>query len=161
MRDEFDRDPEEFCRAVRAGEIAIDEEDFPSFMYPEQDYDELDPVKNLMCAPILFTLAKVLYFGPASAESATPSNAKPRGGRPPLNKQYKLDHCTPQMLAYLCLLVRFAFCACSTWDEGTDNAFFGPAFYNNCLELLNNPKIGGPILEIWNRYVIRTSGHTY
>ncbi|KZT04725.1 uncharacterized protein LAESUDRAFT_715295 [Laetiporus sulphureus 93-53] len=55
------------------------------------------------------------------------------------NKQYKLHHYTPHTLIYLCLL-----------DEGNNKVFFGLAFDNKCLELLNNLKIRGLILEIWN-----------
>ena len=53
LRDEFDTDMEGFCRRVQNGTQVITHNDWPSFLYPEDEYnpDALD--EHLMRGPFL------------------------------------------------------------------------------------------------------------
>ncbi|PCH36044.1 hypothetical protein WOLCODRAFT_156767 [Wolfiporia cocos MD-104 SS10] len=133
-RDEFDEDPEAFCRAMRAGEIEVDAGDLPSFLYPENGYDEEKPEQNLLMLPILVTNFRCLFKGPSAAQSFSVTDAKKGGGRPPLCKIYSLDEVTPEQIAYTALITCFGYASRNVWDDN-DGTFLGAEFYTYILNV--------------------------
>ncbi|PCH35862.1 hypothetical protein WOLCODRAFT_156556 [Wolfiporia cocos MD-104 SS10] len=133
-RDEFDEDPEAFCRAMHAGEIEVDAGDLPSFLYPENGYDEEKPEQNLLMSPILVANFRCLFKGPSAAQSFSVTDAKKGGGRPPLCKIYSLDEVTPKQITYTALITRFGYASRNVWDDN-DGTFLGAEFYTYILNV--------------------------
>jgi len=48
LRDEFDKDPNAFCHSVTNGTRLITHDDWPSYLYPEKEYDPDAIDENLL-----------------------------------------------------------------------------------------------------------------
>jgi hypothetical protein len=57
LRDNFDKDMEGFCHDVKNGTILVSHDDWPSFLYPEYNYDPNAIDKNLLCGPFLLSVS--------------------------------------------------------------------------------------------------------
>ncbi|PCH34937.1 hypothetical protein WOLCODRAFT_86262, partial [Wolfiporia cocos MD-104 SS10] len=144
LRDDFDADPAEFCRAALACEIEITADDFPSFCYPENGYNAEEPDENLLLSPILAANYRCMFKGPTAGQSSMSSRPRTKsGGRPPLSKSYRLQEVTPETIAY----------TASQWNED-DDTFIGREFYDNILTLFLDDAWKAKTLAWWNKYII-------
>lgn len=57
LRDDFDKDRDGFCRDVENGTIIISHDDWPSFLYPEDDYNPDSIDENLLRGPFLLSVS--------------------------------------------------------------------------------------------------------
>ncbi|PCH36805.1 hypothetical protein WOLCODRAFT_157495 [Wolfiporia cocos MD-104 SS10] len=119
---------------MRTGEIEVDAGDLPSFLYPENGYDEEKPEQNLLMSPILVANFRCLFKGPSAAQSFSVTDAKKGGGRPPLCKIYSLDEVTPEQIAYTALITCFGYASRNVWDDN-DGTFLGAEFYTYILNV--------------------------
>lgn len=57
LRDDFDINMDGFCRDVQNGAILISHDDWPSFLYPQEDYDPDAIDTNLLRGPFLLSVS--------------------------------------------------------------------------------------------------------
>jgi hypothetical protein len=58
LRDDFDINMEDFCRDVQNGTIIISHDDWPTFLYPEDDYNADAIDENLLRGPFLLSVSE-------------------------------------------------------------------------------------------------------
>jgi hypothetical protein len=58
LRDKFDSDRETFCRDVQNGTNLISQDDWPSFLYPEEGYNHDAIDENILRGPFLLSVSQ-------------------------------------------------------------------------------------------------------
>ncbi|KAI0369441.1 hypothetical protein BV20DRAFT_365547 [Pilatotrama ljubarskyi] len=144
-RDEFDDDPQMFCDAVIGMDVKIDHEDYPSFLYSDDEEFDKDAIDvGLLRSGLLIKTVRHVLTSPSSV-------TKPAGkkglGRGCISQIYKLDRVAPETIAYVATLVRNLLSSSETW-EVKDGDFDGQEFYANIIKLF---KGGRSVDEDWVR----------
>jgi len=62
LQDKFDKDRETFCHDVHNGDCAITHNEWPSFLYPEDDYNPNEMDKKLLQSPFLVSVSRSIIF---------------------------------------------------------------------------------------------------
>ncbi|KZT12198.1 uncharacterized protein LAESUDRAFT_754691 [Laetiporus sulphureus 93-53] len=133
-RDEFDKNPDEWCRRYRAQQIEITAGDLPSFMYPESGFDVQNPTENLLQSTFLVAIFRVIFKGPSAGSSGM---TEKKGGRPPLYIKYNMREVHPWQIAYTCVITRFTLNSQSVW-QNYDGEFNVPHFFNMIIQLFDD-----------------------
>ncbi|OBZ75160.1 hypothetical protein A0H81_04487 [Grifola frondosa] len=132
-RDKFDNNPYLYMRRVREGIIPIMGYNYPSFMYDDS------------CFRNIFT-------GPRTA------NAKPgTGGKKGIAKKKSMRCVTPQNIAYIAVITRFAINSQCEWDED-DGSFNAVIFVESIMRLFRDEKWAAETLRWWNMQIFGHSG---
>ncbi|OSD00043.1 hypothetical protein PYCCODRAFT_728913 [Trametes coccinea BRFM310] len=133
-RDEFDENPQAFCDAVLDNTIGISDEDYPSFLYSDDEDFDPEAIDVGLCYGDLLVKAYRRVFTSASSVNKPPGK---RGlGRGCISQIYKLDTVTPGSIAYIATLVRNVLSSCDSW-EVKDGHFDGEHFFNRLVSLFN------------------------
>ncbi|EIW58692.1 uncharacterized protein TRAVEDRAFT_148998 [Trametes versicolor FP-101664 SS1] len=150
MRNEFDDGPQEFCDEVQTGDIVINHNQFPSFLYDDSDFDRDRQFKGLFQGDVLSKSYRAIFTGPSSA-------FKPPGvcgsGRGSISKNYRLDRVIPGSIAYVACLVRFVLSTTEQWEGAVNGTFNGEEFYERIMKVFTNDDFAFETLSAWNAYV--------
>ncbi|OBZ70932.1 hypothetical protein A0H81_09348 [Grifola frondosa] len=155
MRHEFDADPELFCRRVREGTTKFGALDYPSYMYPEEAYDEDRMDAGLCRGTFLVRCFRHIFTGKRTAWTSPQYGSK--GGRKPVAELNKMDSVTPENIAYVAVLTRFILNTQDTW-QADDNKFIGEEYFNAILHLFVDEEWRMSTLKWWNEEVFGTTG---
>ncbi|TFY82313.1 hypothetical protein EWM64_g1703 [Hericium alpestre] len=143
---------------VRRMEHEITADDFPAFMYENNQCANPDDLKVGLCrGPLLVHVFRHLWLAPSAALNAegTPKTCK-KGNA----VVYHVTTATPCSIAYAAIQTRFALSNATTWSD-VDGTFDVQAFYWNTVELFTD---GGDwaheMLAWWNKTIFRSrAGH--
>ncbi|RPD82126.1 hypothetical protein L226DRAFT_564738 [Lentinus tigrinus ALCF2SS1-7] len=149
LRDQFDRDPDEFCKKILCGEIVIDHTKFPSFVYKEGPYDTDNQAQGLFRGEPLVSAYRSIFKSPTAALRPPGANGTGRGS---ISKIYNLSTVCPESIAYIACLVRNVLSNSTTW-EPDNGAFKGEEFYKRILRVFQNDAFAKDTLAFWNWYV--------
>ncbi|KAI9057375.1 hypothetical protein FKP32DRAFT_1681519 [Trametes sanguinea] len=161
-RDEFDEDPQAqvFCDAVLDDTIDIDDSNYPSFLYSDDEEFDPEAIDVGLCVGGLLVKAYRRVFTSASSVNKPPGK---RGlGRGCISQIYKLDTVAPGSIAYIATLVRNVLSSCDSW-EVNDGHFDGEKFYDRVVALFDTEAEDADLgwisdtIVFWNSQVY---GHT-
>ena len=62
LRDKFDKDQEQFCRDVQNGDCTVTHNEWPSLLYPEDDYNPHVIDEKLLQSPFLVSVSRSIIF---------------------------------------------------------------------------------------------------
>ncbi|PSS30961.1 hypothetical protein PHLCEN_2v2486 [Hermanssonia centrifuga] len=153
--EEFDSNPQKFCRDVENGLIMIMADDLPCFLYPEDKYNPEDVEEGLLRGEYLRSVFRFIYTGPRTATKEAPG---PSAGRPGKAKLYNMTRVTPESIAYAAVLGRFSICGQDEWAL-EDGSYKLEDLFKTIVELFDDPKDPWCIetLEWWNQWVFGSS----
>ncbi|OBZ75284.1 hypothetical protein A0H81_04986 [Grifola frondosa] len=150
LRDQFDRNPQLFCREVREGTIKIKSADFPSFMYPENGFNVDRAVIGLCKGPFLLRCFRHVFTGKRSATVSATAGSK--GGPKPVAELNGMDAVTPENIAYVAVLARFVLNDQETW-QAENRRFNNAEFFDGIILAFKDPVWRASTLKWWNEEV--------
>ncbi|OBZ66108.1 hypothetical protein A0H81_13960 [Grifola frondosa] len=150
LRDDFDANPELFCRNVREGTTRIKSRDYPSFMYPEDGYKKGRSDYGLCRGPFLVRCFHHIFTGKRNATVSACVGLK--GGPRPVAELNKMSEVTPENIGYVAVLARFILNDQDAWHVD-DNKFNSADFYNSLIHLFSNAEWRASTLKWWNEEV--------
>ncbi|GJE96331.1 hypothetical protein PsYK624_125250 [Phanerochaete sordida] len=138
---EFDADPAAFMIAYENGKIELTADDLPVLLWDLDGLDLGNLEEGLMRGPLLLKAARAVYTGGLSAKNPLPGAEG--GRRAPLITVYRaklpVQKFTPEMAAYMAVLVRFSLSSQSCWT-GREGSFCYETFYKNIVDLFQDPE---------------------
>ncbi|RPD55044.1 hypothetical protein L227DRAFT_615695 [Lentinus tigrinus ALCF2SS1-6] len=149
LRDQFDRDPDEFCKKILCGEVRVDHTTFPSFVYKEGPYDEGNQAQGLFRGEPLTDAFRGVFKGATAARGPPGSNGSGHGS---ISRIYGLSSVRPESIAYIACLVRYVLSNSPVW-EPDNGAFKGEEFYKRILKVFQNETFAKETLAYWDWYV--------
>ncbi|GJE92522.1 hypothetical protein PsYK624_086760 [Phanerochaete sordida] len=136
---EFDVDQAAFMAKYEEGRMDLTADDFPAFLWDATHLDPDNLEAGLLRSQVMLKAARAIYTGPDSAKSPLPGYDG--GKRPPLIIVYRaklpVQKFTPEMVAYVAVLVRFSLSSQNTWS-GREGTFCYEAFFKNIVDLFKN-----------------------
>ncbi|OBZ76631.1 hypothetical protein A0H81_03837 [Grifola frondosa] len=155
LRDDFDANPELFCRNVREGTTRIKSRNYPSFMYPEDGYKKGRSDYGLCRGPFLIRCFRHIFTGKRNATVFACVGLK--GGPRPVAELNKMSEVTPENIGYVAVLACFILNDQDAWQVD-DNKFNSADFYNSLIHLFLNAEWRASTLKWWNEEVFGNNG---
>ncbi|KZP11148.1 hypothetical protein FIBSPDRAFT_962474 [Athelia psychrophila] len=145
----WDWSDEAVKRGLRSGERAIPGEQWPAFIYEDNQYDSTNPWQGLFRGALLVTAYKFIFTSPSSADGEVKAcrsgNARIHG----------MTEITLPSLAYVATLVRFSLSSQTTFTR-SNCVTESERFYNTIMDLLLDVRELSEINELkawWNAEV--------
>jgi len=149
LQEQFERNPEHFCRDVHYGNIFISHDDFPSFLYPEEEYNPEAIDENLLRGPFLLSCFRHIFTGPRTALKKSPGKSPGKKSKADL---YDITKVTPENIAYTAILCRHILNSKASWAT-EDGGFRADVFYANIVDLFDDKEWAQDTLDWWNKWV--------
>ncbi|OSC99225.1 hypothetical protein PYCCODRAFT_1480083 [Trametes coccinea BRFM310] len=159
LLDEFDADPEWFCRAVRDlhdDRPWVTGDDWPLFLYDMDEYNPNDFKAGFLKGPLVLLCFKVVFTGPGSAMPSEERGATKAKGKPPVIRNFDdpADSITFFAIVYVACLTRFVLNSQLEWSDD-DGDFKGLEFVRSILTIaLRNPAWKDTVVEWYTRRVL-------
>ncbi|OBZ76626.1 hypothetical protein A0H81_03264 [Grifola frondosa] len=134
---------------LRSGEMTVPGDQWPIFLYANNQYDPDDPWNGLLRSRLLVTAYKHIFTSPSSVDDETKAT---RAGNARIHGMTKV---TAASIAYIATQVRFALSSSSVFSR-TDTVTDSERFYNSVLEFLddiNEKEDVDALLAWWNRHI--------
>ncbi|CDO69625.1 hypothetical protein BN946_scf184851.g13 [Trametes cinnabarina] len=162
LLDQFDRDPQGFCRAVRDQHDErpwVTGDDWPAFVYDMDEYTPDDVMPGLFKNKLLLKCYKLVFTGPASVPIVGSTHSGKPKGKPPVIKNMAdaEESVNVYSILYIACLVQHALSDQPEW-VGTDIDFTGREFVQTVLTLAcRNVNWQADITEWYIKRVLRNS----
>ncbi|RPD52558.1 hypothetical protein L227DRAFT_617739 [Lentinus tigrinus ALCF2SS1-6] len=147
--DQFDRDPDEFCKKILCGDVRVDHTTFPSFVYADGPYSEDNQAQGLFRGEPLTNAYCGVFQGATAARGPPGSNGSGRGS---ISRIYGISSVRPESIAYIACIVRYVLSNSPIW-EPNNGAFKGEEFYKRILKVFQNETFAKETLAFWDWYV--------
>ncbi|RPD53255.1 hypothetical protein L226DRAFT_473626 [Lentinus tigrinus ALCF2SS1-7] len=146
-------DPEKFCLDVRTNIEIVTADDFPMFLYDQNQVQGDDPLAGLLRGVLLLMIFKALFTGPSSALSGIEDKTS---GRAPWAVTYKMTRVEPRHIVYAAVLARHILSSQSAWSRKDIN-FVMPVFYKRLVDCFKIPSFSQDILAWYDMQVFGTA----
>ncbi|OBZ65365.1 hypothetical protein A0H81_14651 [Grifola frondosa] len=106
----------QFCASVHDGDTEVTADDYPSFLYDQDEYDPEAIDKGFLRGALLVMCFKSLFLGPRNAKKH--AGKKENGpGKLSLAQKYNITSVTPRLIAYIAVLVHFVLNSQAQWAQ--------------------------------------------
>ncbi|KAJ3486607.1 hypothetical protein NLI96_g4131 [Meripilus lineatus] len=158
---EYEADPERFCRRVMEGEIVIRASDLPVYLFPEGTvYNPNALTARIFQGHVIVRVYRHIFTSPASVWSPG-SRTK---GRKSKGDKHQMNRSCARSIAYAALQARHMMSSVEQWsDPAFDGTFSYEQYYNNLCRLLEtNPDLPWvkETLRFYDREVFLDAGNT-
>ncbi|PPQ66264.1 hypothetical protein CVT24_007282 [Panaeolus cyanescens] len=179
LRSQFDKDPNAMMAELLNGtpqyldnngnddrEVPINEEEFPSFMWPEGGFvaGPENCEVNLLRSNILVRIYRHIFTTPSSAlKNLNDTITKSVKG---MAKKEKMQHVTPASIAYACVMLRHAATCATSWDQH-DRSFNYQKYFSIVVALFDKSDEDADIewiddtLKWWDVMIFGTESASY
>ncbi|KXN93346.1 hypothetical protein AN958_00270 [Leucoagaricus sp. SymC.cos] len=131
----YAQDPDRTVAAVLDGSLAVPDNMFPAFLYPEGEYNPKKVQKGLFRGPFWIYMFKMIFTGPTSADSFTYSPTQTKHCQA---VRHGLHSVTPATIAYACTHTYFAISSWKEWRSDT-GSFSKERFFCMLFQVLDKP----------------------
>ncbi|RDB26749.1 hypothetical protein Hypma_005379 [Hypsizygus marmoreus] len=135
---------------LRSGEMIVRGDQWPTFLYQDNQYDPENPWRGLLKSQLLVSAYKHVFTSPSSVDTDESKATKSGNAR-----IHGMTSVTPASLAYIATQVRFALSSASQFSR-TDTVTDSENFYESLFDVLEDideRENVGNLIKWWNRRI--------